>query len=64
MTTVMMTLAPGRSASSMTMPAKMMEARPRGPNHPRYSTDGRPSPEPIMARATGTIRMSVRLSAA
>ncbi len=41
-----------------------IDARPRGPNQPMKSTVSRRRPEPINDRATGSIRITVRLSRA
>ena len=41
-----------------------MEASPRGPNQPMNATVGRLMPRPASAIATGTMRTTVRLSAA
>ena len=54
----------GRCASSTTITANTIDARPRGPNHPRKPTVGVRAPLPIIATATGSMRISVRLSTA
>jgi hypothetical protein len=56
--------APGSWASSTTITANTIEARPRGPNQPRKPTVGIRAPVPIIAIATGSMRTSVRLSTA
>src|SRR5262249_51535463 len=51
------------AASTITTP-KTIDARPRGPNHPRKRTVGARACEPSIATTTGTIRTTVRLSTA
>ena len=48
----------------MTSSPNTTEARPRGPNQPMKATVGARAPLPSRAIATGTMRTSVRLSAA
>src|ERR1700760_4558477 len=56
--------APGRCASSTTITANTIDARPRGPNQPRNPTVWRWAPLPTSAMATGSMRTTVRLSTA
>src|SRR6266498_1841031 len=51
-------------SSSSARRAKTTDARPRGPNQPTSATVGQPSRAPARAAATGTIRITVRLSTA
>ena len=57
-------VAPGKCASSTTITANTIDARPLGPNQPRKLTVGIRAPLPIIATATGSIRTRVRLSTA
>ena len=54
----------GSRDSSITITAKTIEAKPRGPNQPRNPIVTGRAPEPSIATATGSIRTSVRLSTA
>jgi len=56
--------APLGTPRSTTRRANTTEARPRGPNQPMKATVGRRTPMPAVAIATGSMRTSVRLSAA
>ena len=54
----------GSWAPSTTTTPNTMEASPLGPNQPMNSTVAGRAREPTIAMATGTIRTTVRLSAA
>ena len=63
-TIVGMTTSSSGTPSPIAMRRNTSEASPRGPNQPMKATVGSPTCRPASARATGSIRTTVRLSTA